>query len=341
MPVGIARLPAIRAAAVVADPTPDAAIAQRVLRLSSAYLVRALPLFTIGYGARVDGIIGLTILAANTDHLTATSEEGRRYGGYYALPSDEVRRPISIARVADSAHLPFETARRHVHRLMLRNACTRREDGVIIPAAFVARLDPGAYRNMSYTRQLLRALETAGLVAETPFESGLSPADDDAVARLVSRATVGYMLRVLQLLADVYGDIRTGIIAQTIYSANGAHLDGHDGEGWRYAALDQTVPHELLKPVSVMSLADLLGVPYETMRGQTHRLIDAGVCVQADRGLIVARETLETPAALGAILKNVGYVRKLVRDLQAIGFGPMARQDAQALRERRAPERAP
>ena len=50
------------------------------------------------------------------------------------------------------------------------------------------------------------------------------------------------------------------------------------------------------------------------------RLIDAGVCVRVDDGLIVPGAVLERPAAARSALANVGYVRKFMRDLHAVGF---------------------
>jgi hypothetical protein len=279
-----------------------------------------MPLYTAEFSATVDGIVGLTILAANTSQLTASSDDGRRYGGYDALPPDAVRRPIRIARVADSVRLPFETARRHVNRLILKGACVRSEDGVIVPASFVARMDPRTNANLGHVRKLVRALAAEGLLEAEAAANAADPTADDAVARLVSRSSAGYVLRLLQLLAEAYGDIRTGIIAQTIFSANVAHLQTRNGEGWRYAGIDQAPPDELRRPVSILSLADSLGVAYETMRGQAHRLIDAGICTQRDGGLIVPKKVLETPAAVEAMLSNVGYVRRLVREVRATGF---------------------
>jgi hypothetical protein len=65
-----------------------------------------------------------------------------------------------------------------------------------------------------------------------------------------------------------------------------------------------------------------LGLPYETLRRQVHRLIEAGVCVRVEGGLIVPMAVVEQPAAGQAVLANVRYVRQFVRNLQAIGFDP-------------------
>jgi hypothetical protein len=146
-------------------------------------------------------------------------------------------------------------------------------------------------------------------------------AEDAAVARIVSRLSSQYILRALQLFVEAYGEIRTGIIAQAIVTANTDHLDARAGDGWRYAAIDETPPDELCKPISIARLSESLALPFETTRRHVQRLIDAGVCVRVEGGLIVPKAVLEQPAAARAALANVGYVRKFVRDLHAAGLG--------------------
>jgi hypothetical protein len=160
-------------------------------------------------------------------------------------------------------------------------------------------------------------------------------AEDAAVARIVSRLSSEYILRALQLLVEAYGEIRTGIIAQTIVTANTAHLDTRGGEGWRYAAIDETPPDEVRRPISIARLAESLGLPFETTRRHVQRLIETGVCVRVEGGLIVPKVVLEQPGAAQAALANVGYVRKFIRDLQAAGLEirPAANHDAQPRRD--------
>ncbi len=160
-------------------------------------------------------------------------------------------------------------------------------------------------------------------------------ADDAAVARIVSRLSSEYILRALQLLVEAYGEIRTGIIVQTIVTANTAHLDTRTGEGWRYAAIDETPPDELRKPISIARLAESLDLPFETTRRHVQRLIDAGICVRVEGGLIVPKAVLEQPGAVRAALANVGYIRKFVRDLQAAGLEITPRPDPHEPRVRR------
>ncbi len=159
-------------------------------------------------------------------------------------------------------------------------------------------------------------------------------AEDAAVARIVSRLSSEYILRALQLLLEAYGDIRTGIIAQTIVTANTAHLDTRTGDGWRYAGIDDTPPDEVRKPISIARLAESLNLPFETTRRHVQRLLDAGMCVRVEGGLIVPQAVLEQPGARRAALANVGFVRKFIRDLQAAGLEMKPRPEPSETRRR-------
>ena len=163
--------------------------------------------------------------------------------------------------------------------------------------------------------------------APQAVEEAAEAAEAAAVARIVSRLSSEYILRSLQLLVEAYGDIRTGMIAQTIVTANTAHLDTRTGEGWRYAGIDETPPDEVRKPISIARLAESLDLPFETTRRHVQRLIDAGMCIRVEGGLIVPKAVLDRPGAVRAALANVGYVRKFVRDLQAAGLEVSPRPD--------------
>ena len=71
--------------------------------------------------------------------------------------------------------------------------------------------------------------------------------------------------------ADIYGDVRCGIVALTIISANTACLDTRGGEGWRYADIDEPLPDEARRPISIKGIAESLGLPYEMLRRRVER----------------------------------------------------------------------
>jgi DNA-binding Lrp family transcriptional regulator len=299
----------------------DAAIARIVTRLSGEYVLRVLHLLTADRSV-LDALLALAISSANTAHLTPLTEEGRRYASVEAIPPDEARKPISISRIAETLGMPFETARRRVRLLLASGVCVRVDAGVIVPKAYMAGLGPvRALQHVAYVRKFLRDLAAVGLANEATVAASF-PATaeaDAAIARQVGRVSAGYVLRAVQLLVETYGDIQLGVLAQTIVTANTAHLDFRTGDGWRYAGVDETPPDEVRKPISVNRLAETLGMPFETARGKVRRLTEAGLCIRVEGGLIVPAAVLDSPAAVRASLANVGYVRKFIRDLQAIG----------------------
>jgi DNA-binding transcriptional ArsR family regulator len=192
---------------------------------------------------------------------------------------------------------------------------------VIVPRTTIERPQnlQAVLANVGYVRKFMHDLHAASLIASVPPSLTVAAAEDGTgIARLVARLSSEYVLRALQLLTDTYGDVRPGIVAQTIISANTAHLDTRHGEGGRYAGVDETPPDEARRPISVCRIAQSLGLPYETVRRHVKRLHEASVCIRVGGGMIVPGAFLDSPCAVRAMLANVGYARKFARDLAAI-----------------------
>jgi ribosomal protein S25 len=309
----------------------DAVVARLVTRLSSEYVLRVVQLTTEAFGDLRAGLLAQAINNANTAHFNTRSEEwGRRAIGSGLSFPDEMRRPISVSGLAASTGLPLETTRRVVKRLLESGACVRVDGGVIVPMETLQRPEivHAVIANVGYVRRFVRDLQAAGLVTDVPPWPSLAEDEvsDTFDARVLARLSAEYLLRALRLLVDAYGDIRDGILAYTIVAANTSHLDARGGEGWRYARIDQTPPDEARRPISVARLAESLGLPFETARRHVRRLIDAGVCVRVQGGLIIPQAVLDQPEAARSALANVAYVRKFVRDILA------ASSDAQCVR---------
>jgi DNA-binding Lrp family transcriptional regulator len=309
----------LSAQAFSSTPPDDAAIARVVARLSSEYALRAFQLLIELYGDVRAGLIAQTIHAANTAHVDARTEEGLAAAGWDGMLADEARRPIGVARLAESVGIPFESTRRIVQRLIDNGTCRREKRGVIVPASMVER--PQTIRavnaNVGYVRKFVRDLDALGMAE--PYELATAPESNDIVfARMVARLSCDYLLRVLRLFSDAYGDIRRAIVAQTILTANTAHLDARGAIGLRYRGIDKAPPDAVRRPITTARLAESLGVAYETMRGQTRRLADAGICAPTRGGLIVPAAVEESPALVRLMLANVVYVRRFLNDLQTM-----------------------
>jgi hypothetical protein len=302
----------------------DASIARIVTRLSSEYALRAFQLLIDAYADIRAGLLLQAIHTANIEALVHT-REGRSAAGPDGIFPDEMRRPISIARLTDSTSVPFESTRRIVQRLIDAGHCRRVAGGVIVPRATVGR--PAtiqmAIANLGYVRRFVRDLQAVGLDEAVLLDGSPSPSgarEHPAYAGTVAIVSAEYVLRVLRLLAEIYGDVRAGLVAQTIVTANTAHLDAGKVGDRRYASIAEPPPDEVRRPISAASLAASLRHPHETMRAQVGRLIAAGICVRAGNGLIVPQAVMEGPLAVSSMLTNVGYVRKFMRDLHVVGF---------------------
>jgi DNA-binding Lrp family transcriptional regulator len=282
-------------------------------------VLRVFSLLVELYGDVRAGLIAQTVHAANTAHVDVRTESGRATADSDGTLADESRRPISVARLAESVGVPFESTRRIVQRLIDDGMCRRAAGGVIVPASVVER--PATIQvvkaNVSYVRKFVRDLDAVGFAE--PFAIALAADEGDIVfARSVARLSGDYVLRILRLLGDIYGDIRRAIVAQTILTANTAHLDDRTARGSRYQGIDEAPPDAVRRPISTARLAESLGVAYETMRGQTRRLADAGICVLTRGGLVVPAAVEESPGAVRVALANVVYVRRFLHDLQAL-----------------------
>ncbi|HWF77009.1 MAG TPA: hypothetical protein VN694_07495 [Caulobacteraceae bacterium] len=298
----------------------DAAVAQVTARLSAEFVLRAFQVLVDVYGDIRAGLFVHAINIANLAHIDPQADEIRQAAGPSGVLPDEMRRPISVARLADASGLPFESARRAVQQLISVGACERVPGGVIIPGAVVARPENlrGVVVNLGNVRKFMRDLHAAGVIDHVPASLAVAAGEDGtAAARLVARQTSEYVQQALRLLADTYVDTRAGVVAQTIVAANTAYLDTRGGEGWRYARIDEAPPDEARRPISIGRVAESLGLPYETTRRYVARLLETKVCVRVRGGVIVPRAVLDGPRAVRATLANVGYVRKFARELDA------------------------
>src|SRR5581483_10778399 len=99
--------------------------------------------------------------AANTAHVSPRTEAGRAPADDAGVLPDAARRPIGIARLADTAGLPFESTRRVVQRLIDSGICRRVAGGVIVPAEFVRQPQTirTVHANLAYVRAFLRDLQ--------------------------------------------------------------------------------------------------------------------------------------------------------------------------------------
>jgi hypothetical protein len=129
--------------------------------------------------------------------------------------------------------------------------------------------------------------------------------DYEVAARLAGE----FFVRGVEIIARAHdGDLLKGIIftAVAVASKGGS------------AAADEQAP----RPVSVMSVASSLGVPYETTRRYVNLLVSQGLCERIGRsGVVVRPEGLATPAMLTALKETVTSFNRLATALRRMDRG--------------------
>ena len=133
-------------------------------------------------------------------------------------------------------------------------------------------------------------------------------ADDyDVAVRLAGE----FFVRGVEIIARAHdGDLLKGIIFTAIAVANSG--------GATAATLNQPP-----RPVSVMSVASSIGVPYETTRRYVNLLVSEGLCERIGRsGVVVRQEGLTRPAMITAYQETVTSFNRLstaLRRMAAVG----------------------
>jgi hypothetical protein len=156
------------------------------------------------------------------------------------------------------------------------------------------------------------------LMSDAPGSERAAAESDHA--RVAVRLSSDYFLRSLQLIREMsWGDLMTGVVALAITQGNVGHLDRSPTPDSPYANLRDVPPDELRRPVSVLSIASTVGLPYETTRRHVAKLIKAGICVRVKGGVIIPSRVFETDTDREQLARNLVNLRRLFRDLKAAG----------------------
>jgi hypothetical protein len=148
----------------------------------------------------------------------------------------------------------------------------------------------------------------------------ISPASPEAPSRIIVRASSDFVLRGVPESVRCFGGIRRATILCAIVAANVQHVTRSAELAWRYARLCEILPDCERRPVNMNSLAASLTIPWETARRHIHALIDDGLCVKIDGGVIVPVAVLTSPRVMpfNAALKDSFW--RMIKALRAIGF---------------------
>ncbi len=117
----------------------------------------------LGAGDILDGLIMLAVTDANTRHLNAADSP---YHASRDVPPDEDRLPVSVYVIAKELGISYETARRHVQRLIQNGRIERVAEGIIVPGRVFASRDTLVLteRNFANVQSFIRQLRAVGMV---------------------------------------------------------------------------------------------------------------------------------------------------------------------------------
>lgn len=136
-------------------------------------------------------------------------------------------------------------------------------------------------------------------------------------ARAAVRLGSDYLLRSLQMLAELSdGHMLGGLISLAIVQANTVHLEGSGA----FRDLADLPPDSVRRPVSVLAIANSLGLPYETTRRHIEKMIQTGQVDRVSGGVIVPARALDSPRHLELLGAHLVNLRRLVRGLAAAGL---------------------
>ncbi|MDR3499564.1 MAG: hypothetical protein P4L72_10090 [Parvibaculum sp.] len=299
-----------------------------LMRLTDAFVLRSVDAVRDAQnGEPIKILIWTAIWTANVRHLI-NSPASSEYGRLDSPPPDEMRKPISVLALSNSLNIPYETVRRHSAALVASGYCQRIDrQGLVVPAAMFS--DPGM---IDYARKMLAAtMRFLGDLHRVRFDFGPAMSKAPAMEDMVATARAGIrlhgelMVHEAERLGKAHGNYMTGLIYMIVLAANLDHVvRAWDGEGSTFEA--DLGSDELRRPVTVLSIADSLRMPYETVRRHVNRMVREGrLAKTGSQGVIVPAEVQRRFEDEESVRLNHARIQRFVADLQRAGLPMPAR----------------
>ena len=270
------------------------------------------------------GLVFVGILAANNRRITRSPEIIRHYPTITDVPGEEHRAPTSVAALARSLGMPFETTRRYVLKLIDMGMCARTAAGLVLTHAALSSdisIDMVAQSNADL-RLFLAALGRDGALRKPTGRS--KPTLEVNAARnprQAARLTIEYFLRGVQENAKFFkGDFLIALVLLGILAANNRRIIRAPEIIAGHPEIKDVPAAEHRAPISVAALARSLGLSCETTRRKTHKLIERGMCVRVDDGLVLSDEALKGDGFIELIHAGNANLRTLVAALRRDGL---------------------
>jgi hypothetical protein len=169
--------------------------------------------------APTDAVLLLSVMQANVARVSASAELQTRYQLISEPPPMELYQPVSILSIADALRLPFETARRRIHRLARAGLCEVSRSGCLITAGVVTGSGYAASA-MQVWGMLERFCAALSALRVSPSFEVVGPARARQAppARLVSRIFGDYVLRTVASAFPQDGDLVDRLIVMAVNS---------------------------------------------------------------------------------------------------------------------------
>lgn len=138
----------------------------------------------------------------------------------------------------------------------------------------------------------------------------------------VAIAGTYYLMRSFaRMMALGNGDLRKIIVFRAIWASNVRKLAATEDNA-RFDSRSAPPPHGLLQPISGLSVAEAMRMPYETVRRKIGALKREGLCVAApNSGVVVNISAIDKHPARDKIERDcVHSVNLLIADLHHLGF---------------------
>lgn len=136
-----------------------------------------------------------------------------------------------------------------------------------------------------------------------------------------TRAALAYIRDTAQISRGA-GDLLDPLIFTAILDANMAPVNRDPDLQVTYGGLDVSAPDELRRPVSINAVAQSLSLPFETVRRRVAGLASIGVCLVDQRGVIVPRTAVTSPAYNAIQRARYDRARGFYQALKSIGALP-------------------
>ena len=122
---------------------------------------------------------------------------------------------------------------------------------------------------------------------------------DGPNSRLYAYFIAEFMLRSAATIAPAFeNDYESVIIFLAMTTQNSQALMLNQKHRRKFSSFREPIPMDLMRPVSRKSLARSTGLPRETVRRKVARLIERGLVVEANGGLIVPPYVHDNPLYL-------------------------------------------